>query len=335
MNLFQPLVVAHGGRLRAVLQEVLQFDGAGVGRRAAVTRDGERAAGIGDSQGLGPVLAGEPPLEQARHEAVAGAQHVEHLDLEGLAADPLVEARRDRPLEGGGAGGTSLADQRRLGDFADVGKRRARVGRAAGDVELLLGAHDHVEAVEDALQLGGHGPRFDEATLARPVPREAPEIGPIVDIEDRLRAARAGQIDRPQRCGLGARVRDVRARRQHAAGLSDEVGIDIVGRERHVRAVLAVENERELLLVTDAEKHQGRQTLGIGDDAAYVDPFCLQLLADEAAHVLVADAGYDRRLQAEPRGAGRRVGGRAADVLVERPHVLQAAADLAAVEVDR
>ena len=248
---------------------------------------------------------------------------------------PSSRLGRDRPLERGGPGGAPLADQGCLRHAADVGERLARVGRAARDVELLLGADDHVEAVQDPLQLGGDGPRFDEAALARAVPREAPEIGPVVDVEDRLRAACAGEVDRLERRGLGARVRDVGAGGEHAAGLGDEVGIDVPGREPHVRAVLAVEDERELLLVADAQQHQRGQALGVGDDAPHVDAFGLQLLADEAAHVLVADARDHRRFHAEPRGAGRRVGGRAADVLVERAHVLQAAADLAAVEIDR
>ena len=65
------------------------------------------------------------------------------------------------------------------------------------------------------------------------------------------------------------------------------------------------------------------------------DALAHQLLADEAAHLLVADAGEQRRAQAEPRGADGNVGRAAADRLGEGGDVLEPRADLLAVEVDR
>src|SRR5690606_19179655 len=66
-----------------------------------------------------------------------------------------------------------------------------------------------------------------------------------------------------------------------------------------------------------------------------VDALGDELLADEAAHVLVADAGDEAGFEAEPRRACGHVGGRAADIFAEARHVLQPPADLGAVEVDR
>ena len=74
-----------------------------VGRGAAVARDGEGAAGVGVLERGRPVLVGEPALEQAGHEAVAGAEHVEDLDREAGAALAVVEAVGDGAGEGGGA----------------------------------------------------------------------------------------------------------------------------------------------------------------------------------------------------------------------------------------
>ena len=298
----------HRRRGRPVCQEVAQLDGAGIGRGATVARHRQRAAGIGDAQGLGPVLSRKPALEEPGHEAVAGSQDVEHLDRERLSADALIEARGDRPLERGGSRGAAFADQCRLRHVADVGQSLDGIGRAAGDVEFLFRAHDDVEPRQGALQLGRHGRRFDEAVLAVPMPREAPQVRPVVEVEDRPGARLPRQIQRPQGRGLGPGMRQVGAGGQDTARLGDEVRVDVVRRQRHVGAVLAVEDQRKPLLVPDAEQHQGRQAMRIGDDAPDVHPFGLQLLADEAAHVLVADPRDDRGLQAEPSRPGCGIG---------------------------
>ena len=66
-----------------------------------------------------------------------------------------------------------------------------------------------------------------------------------------------------------------------------------------------------------------------------IDALAHQLFTDEAAHMLVADLGDQARLQSEPGRAGGNVRGRAADIFVEGRHVLQPAADLLAIEIDR
>ena len=76
------------------------------------------------------------------------------------------------------------------------------------------------------------------------------------------------------------------------------------------------------------------QPLGIAFDAAHIDAIARQLLADEAAHVIGADARDEAGLQAKPRCADGGVGGAAADIFGETAHVLEPAADLLAVEVD-
>ncbi len=60
-----------------------------------------------------------------------------------------------------------------------------------------------------------------------------------------------------------------------------------------------------------------------------------QRLAHEAAHVLVADAGQHRDLEAEAGQPDGDVAGRAAEVLGEMLRVLEARAALEAVEIDR
>ena len=74
---------------------------------------------------------------------------------------------------------------------------------------------------------------------------------------------------------------------------------------------------------------------GIGLHPVRIHPLARQLLANEPPHMLVADPGDHRGFQPQPRRAAGDVGGRAADILVEAPHVLQPPADLRAVKIDR
>ena len=275
------------------------------------------------------------PRSRPGEEAVAGPEHVEDLDRKARTGLAVVEAVGDRVLEGDRARGAPLADQRRVRDRAHRAQRRDGVGRAAGDVELLLGADDQVEEMQRRLQLLRDRGALDEAALALAVAGDAPEVRAVVDVERRPRAVLAGEGQRLQHRRLGARVAEMGPGGEHGAGLGDEALVDVGLGQPHVGAVLAVEDQREALVVADAEEHQRGQPLRVDLHAAGVDALAGQLLDDEPPHVLVADAGDHRRLQPQPRRAAGDVGRRAADVLGEGAHVLQASADLVAVEVHR
>ena len=105
--------------------------------------------------------------------------------------------------------------------------------------------------------------------------------------------------------------------------------------EPHVGAVVAIEDQREALVVLHAEDRERGEALGVRLHAARVDALARELLADEAPEMLVADAGDEPGLEAEPRRPDRGVGRAAADRLRERRHILEPPADLLPVEVDR
>ena len=119
-----------------------------------------------------------------------------------------------------------------------------------------------------------------------------------------------------------------------AAALRDVRLLDVRLGDRHVGAVLAQEDERERVLVLDAEHDGGGEPRRIDADVADVAAFARDRLDEEAAHRVVADARDQARLQAEPRAAERGVGRRAAEVLGEARDVLEPRADLLRVEVD-
>ena len=183
--------------------------------------------------------------------------------------------------------------------------------------------------------MGGDLVAGDEALLAQAVAGEAPQDRAVVDVEHHLAAVRVGEPHRLARGGVQAGRAEMRAGDDDGLGRGDQALVDVGLGQGRVGTVLAVEDERERVLVADAQDHQRRQPLRVGDDPADVHPFPRALLLDEPAHMLVADPGDQGRAQAEPGGADGDVGGAAADILGEARHVLEPPADLLAIEVDR
>ena len=126
----------------------------------------------------------------------------------------------------------------------------------------------------------------------------------------------------------------MRAADQHRLGAFDIGRIDVALVERSVRAIIAIEDEREGLFVADAEKDERGEPHRIGVDSGDIDALARALLADEPPHMFVADASDEAAFEPQTRRADGDVGRAAADRLGEGRHILEAAADLHAVEVD-
>src|SRR5580704_14763277 len=124
-------------------------------------------------------------------------------------------------------------------------------------------------------------------------------------------------------------------RRHDRTRLRNESLVNVAFAKCHVGAIGTVENQRELLLVANAEQNQRGQALRIGFHTADVHTLLRELLADEAPHMLVAHAGDQRRLETKARRSCGYIGRRAADILAERRHILEPAADLHAIEINR
>ena len=191
------LVLAQRAMRRAMLEEILQLRKGRAFRRAEQARDGEGAAGIGPGAAGLERLVAQIAAQEAGHEGVAGAQHVIDLDREARALDAVLERVRDRAGKDDAAHRAALADDGGGAEAADGADRRQRVLRAAGRVQLLLGADDQVAIGQDLLEMPGHGLGADIALLAGGMPGQAPEIGPVVDVEDDLAAMRCGRSGSP------------------------------------------------------------------------------------------------------------------------------------------
>ena len=113
MKLLQFRILAQRRVDHTTMQEKLQFLPTGIGRGAAVAADGKGPAGIGEFQACGPVLAGQPAFQQARHEAVPRPQHVEHLDRKALPRHTLFQRIGDGTGKGNSPHRPAFADQGR------------------------------------------------------------------------------------------------------------------------------------------------------------------------------------------------------------------------------
>ena len=222
---------------------------------------------------------------------------------------PSSMSRGDRAVEQDAAHRAALDHDQRLGrELADAAAGGERVGGAAGDVDLLLGADDHVAARKDGLQVGRDARVGDEALLAEAMAGQAPEHRAVVDVEDHPAAVLPGEAHRTSAHGIEVGLGEVGARDHDRAGRRDVVLLDVVLGQRRIGAVLAHEDQGEGMAVADAEDHQRREPQGIGLDAPDVDPLGRGLLLDEAPHVLVADRGDQAGPEPEPGGADRDVG---------------------------
>lgn len=120
--------------------------------------------------------------------------------------------------------------------------------------------------------------------------RKTPQIGAVIDVEDDPGAAFLGDPYRLALGGVRIRFGEMRAGDEDRARGTDEILGNIVLTKRVVGAIVAIEKEREGFVVLDGEDRKCGQPLRVGDDAARLDAFALKLLADEAAHLFVADA---------------------------------------------
>ena len=202
-------------------------------------------------------------------------------------------------------------------------------------MKLFLCAHDQVKEMQSLLQLGRYLGTFDKAAFAVTMPRKAPKVGAIVDVQRRARAMFARQSQGFQHRSFGLGVRQMRACGDDRARLGDEVFFYVIFTQRHVGAVFAVENQGKLLFIANAQQDQRCKPFRVGFYTARIHAFLGQFFQDKASHVFVANPRDQRRFQPQTRRARGHVGGRSADIFLERGHVFQPPADLRAIKIHR
>ena len=300
VDVAEALIVAQTAVRAALVEEIPELHQARDRRGAAVTRDDDGAAGVGGAATILQSRARKPAMEEAGHERIAGAEHVEDLDVEAGAGDAVLDGPGNGALEDDAAHRPALDHQHPIAEPAQAPERRHRVGGAAGDVDLFFRADDEVAVRNDRLQMLAYRGAFDEAFLAEPMAGQAPQHGPVIEVERHLGPGGPGMGHRRARGAVHPRGREMGAAEEKRLGRGDEVAVEIALLDRHVGAVLAIEDQREGVAVANAEDDERGQALRIGLDVAGIDAFRFQGLADEATHMFVADTGDERRLQPQP-----------------------------------
>src|SRR5690606_23411208 len=137
----------------------------------------------------------------------------------------------------------ALADENGVRHGPHCAQSSDGVSRPSGNMELFFRADDQVEEMQGGLQFFRNGGRFNEPVLAITVAGEAPKIGSVVDIEGGPSSCVATKTERLDDGSFGPWVRQMGAGRDDASCRADESRIDIVLAQRHVGAVLAIEDQ--------------------------------------------------------------------------------------------
>ena len=117
--------------------------------------DHQRTAGIGIAARLLPAFVVQVTAQQAGHKRVPCAEDIQHLDAHAGHRQAVVQTRRNGIGIDRTAQRAAFADQRSLTHATHLRQRLQGIGAAARNVELLLGADNHVEEVQHLLQLAG------------------------------------------------------------------------------------------------------------------------------------------------------------------------------------
>ena len=118
----------------------------------------------------------------------------------------------------------------------------------------------------------GYSLAGDIAHLPLSLAGKAPEHRPVIDVQNRADVIASGILQRLPTCLVHLRSGEMRPGDQERFARRDEGFVKVTRVEGHVRAVLAVENQREALPVLEPKQDQRRQTL-----------FVLNHMADIAA----------------------------------------------------
>ena len=277
----------------------------------------------------------QPSAQEPRHERITRSQHVEYFYFRAGKNCQVVKACRDLAVEDGTALLAEFQHDGGVRQRANMTQRGDRVGAAAGDVDFFLGAYNQVAIGPDRLQMRRHCVGVDVPRFAVAEPGQSPQNRTIVDVDDHLDPGGPGVFD-----GLGAGGKGL-GRREMCPGYEqcfaggNEVGGEVGHFDRHVSAVIAEKDQRKGVPVLDAQNHQPGEPVGVRHDMADIDATACKLLANEAAHVFIADSCQHGRLQPKACTAVRDIAGGPPEIFGEARRVFQSTADLVTVEVDR
>ena len=137
------------------------------------------------------------------------------------------------------------------------------MGHSPGDEKLFFGTNQQVELTQRALQLFGDLRIGDEAVGTFTARGQSPQHGAIVDIEHAQNAMLFGVGKCHHRgCAYAGRTQ-MRSSDQQRATLRNESLVNLRCVQRHIGAVLTVEQQWEGIAVFETEQHQSGQAMRV------------------------------------------------------------------------
>ena len=241
----------------------------------SVARDDQRTTGVGIAAAGIVILAAHPARQEACGKRVARAEHVQHRDFDAAAIEGVIERARNRAVDDRAPHRAALDQQHGGGKRAHRAQRLHDVGAAAGDVELLDGAHDEIDLGQNALQMRAHRVGANVSRFTVTALGQAPEHRPIIDVEDSPHVVLARAIEREIADAVDVLGRKMGTGDQKRFASRDERLLDIGFGNGHVGAVFAHKDQRERVLVLDAQHDCASQTRRVGADMADVATFAI------------------------------------------------------------
>ena len=190
-----------------------------------------------------------------------------------------------------------------------------------GGVDLVLGAHDDIHAMERGTHRGAEGAGI------------VPLVRPEVQVEDDGCAGLSGELRRIKGGAPARLLAQVGAGELEHAALRDRRRQHIIDRQRDIGAVVPVEDQRELVGRLDAQDDGAGVPARFSGAEADIHPFFGQKMGDEIADRVLAESGQQRRLQSQPAAPDAHVGGGAAHVGGKALDIDKVGPDIVAVEV--
>ena len=229
----------------------------------------------------------------------------------------------------------AFADENGIAKRATCLQPSQRISCPTGNVPLLFGTHHQITMRQNRLQMRRHDLAFCKSAFTIAMTTERPKIGPIVDVKANPTAMFAGEFHRLETCVGNALRAEMRPCHEDSSCRGNELLVDVLLAYRHISTIFTIENQRELFAVTDAQQHQRRQSLLVGDHLGGVNTLGLELLQDETPHMLITNTGDQRRLQPKTGAADAYVGRASTNIFGKAGHVLKTASNLRAIKINR
>ena len=256
-------------------------------------------------------------MDECTAEGVARAEAINNVDVPGLDPHALISGLSEGPF------GSLLHDRETNPALKESVGCPLGIGDAHGHLTLFAVADGDVDAGQDGCD-----------TRAR-LGHAAPQIGPIVEVEDCQAARRATVVESTQVQIKGGAARQAGDSEPEDFGTLDGAPIDLILPQLQVwRTRLTIEVEREGVGREKLREGDGGMEVADGNDMIRRNPEVLQLTGNETTEGIVPHPGDNTGAMPESRCCNCDVRRAAAEELAEGLDIFEVHANLERIDID-